>query len=76
MPGKGYGPHRTCKARGKQGTHRIAHGHTYWAGGEEISHEAGRVWVSQWDNFLTDEAWAAEVGRGLGLLPKAEEWSE
>lgn len=45
-------------------------------GGEEISHEAGRVWVSQWDNFLTDEAWAAEVGRGLGLLPKAEEWSE
>ena len=38
---------------------------------EEISHEAGRVWVGQWDNFLTDE-----VRRGLGLLPKAEEWIE
>lgn len=43
---------------------------------EEISHEAGRVWVSQWDNVLTDEAWAAEVRRGLGLLPKAEAWIE
>lgn len=38
---------------------------------EQISNEAGRVWVSQWDNFLTVEAWAAEVRRGLGLLPKA-----
>lgn len=40
---------------------------------EQVSNEAGRIWVSQWDNFLTVEAWAAEVVRGLGLLPKAGE---
>lgn len=41
---------------------------------EQVSNEAGRIWVSQWDNFLTVEAWAAEVRRGLRLLPKAGEW--
>jgi len=43
---------------------------------EQVSNEAGKIWVSQWDNFLTVEAWAAKVVRGLRLLPKAGEWIE
>lgn len=62
--GRGYGIHRTCKAWGKEVECRHAQGHMPGRR-EQVSNEAGRIWVSQWDNFLTVEAWAAEVVRGL-----------
>lgn len=57
---------RTCKARGKEA--KCGHMQRHMLGRrEQVSNEAGKIWVSQWDNFLTAEAWAVEVERGLRL---------